>query len=89
MKSLFEAFIAFAIVSAIFAVPAKSQDKPKQDLQQLMANRNADDGAPKAGDAAPLFKLDLKFNDYDNEGSISLKEQVGKQPILLIFGSYT
>jgi len=54
-----------------------------------IAQRNMDDGAPKVGDVAPLFKLDLKFNDFANEKSIDLNNQVGDQPIVLIFGSYT
>ena len=71
-------------------VPAKSQTKTKPPtMQQLLVERNADDGAPKVGDIAPLFKLDLKFNDFANEKSIDLSKQVGYQPIVLIFGSYT
>jgi len=89
MTKHFAAFIALSIMLSILAVPAQSQNKPKPDIQQLMANRNADDGAPKVGDVAPLFKLDLKFNDFDNEKSIDLNKQVGDQPVVLIFGSYT
>jgi hypothetical protein len=89
MNKLFEPFIAFAIMLSILVVPAQSQNKPKPDLKQLVANRIVDDGAPNVGDIAPLFKLDLKFDDFDNEKSIDLKEQIGKHPIILIFGSYT
>ena len=55
----------------------------------VAAQRNMDDGAPKVGDVAPLFKLDLKFNDFADEKSIDLNTHVGDQPIVLIFGSYT
>ena len=84
--------IAAAVLIAALTVLAGAQDQPKQMpkiSKEMMAKMMADDGAPKVGDVAPLFKLDLRFNDWDDEKSIDLNEQVGKQPILLIFGSYT
>ena len=74
MKKYLVAVISLAIVVSTFSVAAQ---------------QNKTDGAPKVGDVAPLFKLDLKFNDFANEKSIDLNTQVGDQPIVLIFGSYT
>jgi len=91
MMKHFSVFMALVLALSLLVLPAQSQNKPKPkfDMEAMMARANADDGAPKIGDVAPLFKLDLKFNDFDNEKNIDLNEQVGKQPIVLIFGSYT
>ncbi len=74
MIKQFVAAIAVAIMLSVLSVSAQ---------------QNMDDGTPKVGDVAPLFKLDLRFNDFAKEKSIDLNDQVGNQPIVLIFGSYT
>jgi hypothetical protein len=89
MTKCLAAMFASVVFLAVFAAPAGSQTQSKPTMQQLLANRNADDGAPKVGDVAPLFNLDLRFNGSANEKSVDLNQQVGRQPILLIFGSYT
>ncbi len=77
---------ALIVMSALMAV---AQEQPRFTKEQLQAMANAKDDAPKVGDVAPLFKLELKFNDIANEKNIDLNKQVGTQPIMLIFGSYT
>ncbi len=63
---------------AILACLVFAQDRPKKGLPP--------DKAPKAGDAAPNFKLKtLGAPDKEVELS-SFKE---KKPVALIFGSYT
>lgn len=44
-----------------------------------------DDGAPKVGEMAPLFKL----GSLDGKSEMDLKSFAGKRPVVLIFGSYT
>ena len=81
-----------AVLIVTLAMIAGAQDQQRKQpmmSKEMMAKMMADDGAPKVGDVAPLFKLDLRFNDWNNEKSIDLNEQVGDQPIVLIFGSYT
>ena len=56
-----------------------------QQSQRRRMRVRADDGAPKVGDVAPLFKLKL----LDGKKEVDLNELVGKKPIILIFGSYT
>ena len=47
--------------------------------------RSNDDGAPKAGEKAPLFKLKmLKGNEV-----VDLAEVIKAKPVVLFFGSYT
>ena len=77
---------ALIVVSSPMAV---AQEEPTFTKEQMQAMANAKDDAPKVGDVAPLFKLDLRFNDTANEKYIDLNNQVGTQPIMLIFGSYT
>ena len=92
MRKPFMVLLAIAVFVAAFAVVAGAQDQPRKQpmmSKEMMAKMMADDGAPKVGDVAPLFKLDLRFNDWDDEKSIDLNKQVGKQPIVLLFGSYT
>ncbi len=47
--------------------------------------KNRPDKAPKEGEAAPPFTL----KRLDGESEVSLEEFNGKQPVVLIFGSYT
>lgn len=92
MRKPFMVLSAIAVFIAALAVMAGAQDQPRKMptmSKEMMEKMMADDGAPKVGDVAPLFKLDLRFNDWNDEKSIDLNEQVGKRPILLIFGSYT
>ncbi len=77
---------ALMVMSTLMAV---AQEQPSFTREQMQAMANAKDDAPKVGDVAPLFKLDLRFNDTANEKYIDLNNQVGTQPIMLIFGSYT
>ncbi len=49
------------------------------------APRFRDDGAPKAGDDAKLFKL-KRLNE---EREVDLNQFAGKRPVVLFFGSYT
>ncbi len=77
---------ALIVMSTLVAV---AQEQPTFTREQMQAMANAKDDAPKVGDVAPLFKLDLRFNDTSNEKYIDLNDQVGTQPIMLIFGSYT
>ena len=47
--------------------------------------RSRDDGAPKVGDKAPLFKLKtLEGNEV-----VDLAEVIKTKPVVLFFGSYT
>ena len=48
-------------------------------------DRKRPDRAPKQGDAAPEFTLAR----LDGKGEVSLAEFRDKQPVVLIFGSYT
>ena len=87
MRKPFYVILALGWFLTAFALMGGAQDQ--QGKMQMSANMNADDGAPKVGDVAPLFKLDLRFNDRNNEKSIDLHSLAGKQPIVLLFGSYT
>ena len=78
-----------AALVGMFSLITVAQEEPTFTREQMQAMANAQDDAPKVGDVAPLFKLDLRFNDTANEKYIDLNEQVGTQPIMLIFGSYT
>ena len=49
-------------------------------VKKLMARK-----APKVGDAAPDFEL----KKLDGAERIALSQFAGKQPVVLIFGSYT
>jgi hypothetical protein len=53
----------------------RSEDKPGR----------AEQSAPKAGGHAPLFQL----NELGGKDRVDLASFVGKQPVLLFFGSYT
>ncbi len=44
-----------------------------------------DDGAPKAGDIAPTFKLKM----LEDKKEVDLAGFQGKRPVVLFFGSYT
>jgi len=56
-----------------------------QQSQKRGRRMMADDGAPKVGDMAPLFKLKL----LNSKKEVDIKEFIGKKPLILIFGSYT
>ncbi len=45
----------------------------------------SDDGAPKVGDPAPVFKL----KSLDGKRETDLASFKGKRPVILFFGSYT
>jgi cytochrome oxidase Cu insertion factor (SCO1/SenC/PrrC family) len=47
--------------------------------------RARDDGAPKVGDNAPLFKL----KTLDGKQEVDLKKTIKSKPVILFFGSYT
>ncbi len=85
-------YVVVLVLTALIAMStlmAVAQEEPRFTREQMQAMANAKDDAPKVGDVAPLFKLDLRFNDTANEKYIDLNDQVGTQPIMLIFGSYT
>ncbi len=49
------------------------------------SQRSRDDGAPKVGEKAPLFKLKtLEGNEV-----VDLAEVIKAKPVVLFFGSYT
>jgi len=47
--------------------------------------RAREDGAPKVGDQAPLFKL----KTLDGKQEVDLKKSIKSKPVILFFGSYT
>ena len=68
---------AIAALPAALAVPAAAQDH---------GGHRSPEGALKAGDAAPDFTL----KSVGGEGrTVSLSSFKGKQPVVLVFGSFT
>ena len=85
-------YVVVLVLAALIVLSgfmALAQEEPTFTREQLQAMANARDDAPKVGDVAPLFRLELRFNDMNNEKYIDLNDLVGTQPIMLIFGSYT
>lgn len=47
--------------------------------------RSRDDGAPKVGEEAPLFKL----KRLEGKQTVDLAQAIKSRPVVLFFGSYT
>ena len=47
--------------------------------------RGRDDGAPKVGEKAPLFKL----KELKGKKTVDLAQAIKARPVVLFFGSYT
>ena len=62
---------------------AQAQDQDRRSAMRKRMTR--DDGAPKVGEIAPVFKLE----SLDGKSGFDLKSARGKRPVVLIFGSYT
>jgi hypothetical protein len=74
------AVVMFTLVVSLvslFAPPAMAQPAPQRDRQQ--------EGRLKVGDPAPDFELAR----LDGKGKVKLSSFQGRQPVVLIFGSYT
>lgn len=67
------ACLLFAL-TAVMVLPAGAQDR--------QARR---DGTLKVGDTAPDFTL----KSLDGKSTVKLSAHKGKQPVVLVFGSYT
>jgi len=77
MKTATTAYLAFATLLAALAWGAEDD---------AAAGRPAD-GKLKVGDPAPDFEL--KYEGKTKEGTVKLSSLRGKQPVVLVFGSYT
>ncbi len=75
--------------SLLLAMAAGCESSGKQDLErraQRRHNRRAyEEGALRAGDTAPTFKL----ASLDGKSETDLASFRGKRPVILFFGSYT
>ncbi len=60
-------------------------DEIQLGRQRRGGRTRRDDGAPKAGDQAPTFKL----RSLDGKHEFDLASFKGKKPVVLLFGSYT
>jgi len=72
--------------AAILSPPVTAQPRHKDDMRRMMkGHKNAKDAAPKVGDDAPNFKLEM----HDGDKVVELSSLKGKKPVVLVFGSYT
>lgn len=72
--------------AAMLSPPVTAQPRHKDDMRRMTKGRNhAKDAAPKVGDDAPNFKLEMR----DGDKVVELSSLRGKKPVVLVFGSYT
>jgi hypothetical protein len=68
------------IIQAIWTAQVFPQSNSERKKRMLK-----NDGAPKAGDMAPLFKI----KSLDGKSEFGLQDFRGQTPVVLFFGSYT
>ncbi len=69
-------------------VPAQDDDDRSERRRRrgwMHEMMSRDDGAPKVGDLAPVFKL----KSLDGKRETDLAGFKGRRPVMLFFGSYT
>ncbi len=66
---------------AVFAIPVPAQDKPRRERGARPDRKPA----PQVGETAPTFKL----KTVDGKAEVDVAKFHDKQPVVLIFGSYT
>lgn len=76
----------FCLVAMLAASSVPGCKTLEGDRGRRGARRDRDDGAPKVGDAAPLFGLKMLG---DENTTVKLASFRGKRPVVLFFGSYT
>ncbi len=65
----------------VFAIPVAAQGKPR-GVRGARPDRKP---APQVGETSPAFEL----KTLDGKTTVELENYRGKQPVILIFGSYT
>ena len=79
-KSLTRLLITVGLL-VLFTIPVAAQDRPRRG-RGPRENRKP---APQVGETAPTFAL----KTLDGKTTVDLKDYQGKQPVILVFGSYT
>lgn len=69
-------------MAALFVLSRAALSAPEKKPR-----RRDREGKLKVGDPAPDFNL--KYEAADKKGSVKLSSFKGKQPVVLVFGSYT
>ncbi len=77
--------VASGWLLAVFCCGAVSVMAQGEGGRGPQGGKKRPDKAPKMGDAAPDFTL----KTLDGEQEVRLSEELKKQPVVLIFGSYT
>jgi len=79
----------FCVMAGFVVAQEKSESQDNGDREgrrgRMRERMSRDDGAPKAGDIAPTFKL----KSLDGKQETDLESFKGSKPVLLLFGSYT
>jgi peroxiredoxin len=71
--------------ASALAQSGDDRPKPKSVRKDIRPADRAQEGSLKEGDAAPDFKL----KSLDGNSEVRLASFRGRQPVVLIFGSYT
>ena len=69
----------------VFAQQGDDGDERRRRRGRMREMMSRDDGAPKVGDQAPVFKL----KSLDGTSETDLASFRAKKPVILFFGSYT
>ena len=79
------AFIILALIIVAATSATLTAQQPAREGAAKAQRTPREDKGPKAGTAAPVFKL----MSLDGKESFDLESFKGKKPVVLFFGSYT